>query len=130
MKKIIVAVVVAVLWAGAAQALPVLAHRARNSVVRSVDVEKHLVLLEAEGRDEPTDFVVQEGRTRLRCDDRSAELKNLKVGQKVRLYYKREHGENVATEIAWNSLLPSVSIFWNRPSRLASKLILLVRGAA
>lgn len=86
-----------------AHAMPPVPHLAHSTTVRAVDYEKRIVTLVAQGKDEPVAFVVENGRTKLTCDKRPAELKTLKAGQKVRLYYKREHGENVATEMAWTS---------------------------
>ena len=103
MKKL--ALVFGVLFASVttSHALTPVPHRALNTIVRLVDVERRIVTLKSDAKDEPTEFVVEEGRTRLRCDQKPATLKDLAVGQHVQLYYKREHGENVATEIAWSS---------------------------
>jgi hypothetical protein len=47
--------------------------------------------------------VVKAGRTRLRHDGKKAAMEELSVGQAVHLYYKKELGEFVVTELSWKS---------------------------
>lgn len=71
-----------------------------HGVAQSVDLEKRILVIVLIDSG-PSTFVVQVPRTRLREDGRSAMLSQLVVGRPVRVYYKREAGVFVATEIAW-----------------------------
>lgn len=83
-------------------ALPPRQHLAKGTVA-AIDREQITVVPSRPEKDEPTSFTIQEGRTPLRKDGRSAPAEQLSVGQSVRLYYKREMGAWVATEVAWKT---------------------------
>lgn len=89
-------------WSVEAFALPPTQHLAKGTVA-AVEHDKITLVLARPGKDEPASFTLQEGRTRFRQDGRKAALEQLPVGQNVRLYYKKEMGVWVATEVAWQT---------------------------
>lgn len=94
--------VVLLLSSADAFALPPRQHLAKGTVA-TIAAEKIVVVPLRAEKDEPTSFAIQEGRTRFRKDGRKAAVEQLTVGQNVRLYYKKEMGVSVATEIAWQT---------------------------
>lgn len=87
---------------GEAQAAPSIQHRAEG-VVRSIDPKKHLVVIETEAKNEPDEFVVDDQRTRVRRDGTSAALQDLRAGQRVKLYFRKERDHLFATEVTWQT---------------------------
>lgn len=55
----------------------------------------------------PTTFVIKAERTRLRENGKKAVVGSLQVGQPVRVYYRKEYGVWVATEVKWKHALRS-----------------------
>ena len=106
MKKLFVLMVSLFFAMGEIHALPPAQHRVAG-VVRSVNLEKSLVTIAPEGKDEPTEFAVEEKRTRLRRDAATVALSELGIGQRVEIYYRKETGGCVATEISWKSAAAS-----------------------
>ncbi len=98
-------VMVAVGVVAIAEAMPAMQHLVKGTV-QSVDEGKHILVLKSTEGDQPSVFVVQEGRTRLRQDGKQATLGQLLVGQAVQVYYKKELGEWVATEVSWKAATP------------------------
>ena len=85
-----------------ARALPLFAH-ALKGFVRSIDRGTQRLTIEPGTKDGVTEFAVVDGRTRLRWDKKAVTLNELTVGQTVRLYYKREAGRLIITEMEWTS---------------------------
>ena len=88
-----------------AWALPPRQHLAKGSVAT---IEPAAIVLNASAdaaKDMPTTFVIKVARTRLREDGRKAAIESLKVGQSVRVYYRKEMGVWVATEVSWKHAL-------------------------
>jgi hypothetical protein len=102
MKKLLFLILPLAFVTGEVSATPALQHRVQG-VVRLVDQERHLIVIAPDAKEEPTEFVVEEKRTRLRCDGTPVMLSGLTVGQRVRLYFKQERGHSVATEVTWQS---------------------------
>ena len=103
MKKMLLLTLAAIFWTGEIHALPPVQHRVAG-VVRSVNLEKSLVTIASEGKDEPAEFAVEEKRTRLRRDGAPVLIGELEAGQRVEIYYRKETGGCVATEISWKSV--------------------------
>jgi len=76
-----------------------------NGVVQSVDLENLMLVIVPDDAG-PRIFVIQVPRTRLRVDGKTAVLSQLRVGCPVRVYYKKEGGAFVATEISWKRSVP------------------------
>jgi hypothetical protein len=93
-------VIMLVLAVAPAWALPLLSH-ALEGVVRAVDIKKRALEIDAGPTEGVREFIVVEGRTQLRRDKQAVTLDKLEVGQRVRLYYKRESGRLILTEIEW-----------------------------
>ena len=83
-------------------ALPPTQH-ALNAVVRAVDADKRILRLEPGKADSPIELEVVAGRTRFRRDHEPAALADLVPRQNVHLYYVREPGRVIATEVTWKS---------------------------
>lgn len=83
-------------------ALPSPPHQTEGAVA-AIGREKITLAPAPLKKDNPTSFAIQAGRTRFRNDGRRAAAEQLPVGQGVRLYYKKELGEWVATEIMWKT---------------------------
>ena len=83
-------------------AMPPLQHLA-TGVVRAVDGEKHVLVLEPAAADQPAEFIIEDGRTRLRRDGEPTALNQLSPGLPVRVYYKLEAGRCVAVEVSWKA---------------------------
>jgi hypothetical protein len=86
-----------------AVAYPPVQHRAEGTV-QSFDLEKSILVLNATNKSDPTVFVVKAGRTRFRRDGKTAVPEQLTVGQTIQLYYRKELGKWVVTEILWKSV--------------------------
>jgi hypothetical protein len=84
-----------------ASALPPRQHLAKGTVAAIGPDAIVLTVEPAAAKDAPTTFAIKAGRTRLREDGRKAEMERLKVGQPVRVYYRKEMGVWVATEVSW-----------------------------
>jgi len=74
-----------------------------KGTVQSVDESKHVLVIASAERDQPLLFVLKAGRTRLRRNGKQATIGQLEVGQAVRVYYRKESGEWVATEVSWKA---------------------------
>ena len=89
-----------------ASALPPRQHLAKG-VVAAIGPDAIVLTAAAESsKDTPTTFVIKAGRTRLRENGKKAVVESLKVGQPVRVYYRRELGVWVATEVSWKAAPP------------------------
>jgi hypothetical protein len=88
-----------------ASALPPRQHLARGSVAAIGPDAIALNAAADAAKDMPTTFVIKVARTRLREDGRNAAVESLKVGQPVHVYYRKEYGVWVATEVAWKHAL-------------------------
>ena len=86
---------------GSYAAPPVQRHRV--GVVRSVNLLASVVTITSGDEKKPVDYVVDTERTRCRRDGAPARLADLAAGQPVEIYYRREAGAYVATEISWKS---------------------------
>jgi hypothetical protein len=96
-----------------AGALPPVQHFARGTI-SAIDNTKIVLALTNDGKDTPTTFTIKAGRTRFREDGKKASLETLKVGQSVWLYYRKEMGVWVATEVAWMASPPPETVFSSR----------------
>lgn len=83
-------------------ALPPIPHRV-NGTVSAVDANQIEIAREHPGKDLPTVFVLKEGRTHFRKDGKKVTTERPAVGKVVTLYYRKEMGEWVATEVSWKS---------------------------
>ena len=89
-----------------ASAMPPLQHRV-DGVLKTINPEKLAIVVDSGKNDHPTTFAIQAGRTRFRRDGKSVTLEQLPVGVQLRLYYRREVGQDVATEISWKAASPT-----------------------
>lgn len=88
--------------ANIAGALPPRQHLAKGTVAA---IAPDFIALSAKtvtASDAPTSFAIKAGRTRFREDGKKAVSERPKVGQPVRVYYRKEMGVWVATEVSWN----------------------------
>jgi hypothetical protein len=74
-----------------------------TGVVQSFDPPTRTLTVAPSRADLPASVVVKEGRTRLREDGKAATLQQLPASGPVRIYYRTELGQRVATEISWRS---------------------------
>jgi hypothetical protein len=74
--------------------------------VQSLDRGKLVLVLAPAAKSQPDTFVIEPDRTRFRRDGKKATFGQLSNGEAVRVYYKLEAGEHVATEISWESATP------------------------
>lgn len=89
------------LFTNIASALPPRQHLAKGSVAT---IEPAAIVLNASAdaaKDMPTTFAIKAERTRLRENGRKAAIESLKVGQPVRVYFRKELGVWLATEVTW-----------------------------
>lgn len=84
-----------------ANALPPRQHLAKGTVAAIGPDAIVLTVETSVTKDTPTSFAIKPGRTRVKEDGKKAALENLKVGQPVRVYYRKEMGVWVATEVSW-----------------------------
>lgn len=84
-----------------ASALPPRQHLAKGTVSAIGPDAIVLTVDTAVSKDRPTSFAIKAGRTRLREDGKATALERIKVGQPVRVYYRKEMGVWVATEVSW-----------------------------
>lgn len=89
-----------------AHAMPPMQHRA-TGMVQVIDRMKSTITIIPNGKSEPETYLVQEGRTRLKCEGRRAKLEEVPVGAQVRLYYRRERGALVATQLECRAMISS-----------------------
>ncbi len=101
MKRILFFLVGSLFLTNLASALPPRQHLAKGTVAAIGPDAIVLAVPATAPTDAPTTFAIKAGRTRLREDGKKATLENLKVGQPVRVYYRKEMGVWVATEISW-----------------------------
>lgn len=80
-------------------------HLAQGTIV-AIDNTQVVLILTSAGKDTPAVFAIKTGRTRLRESGRNSSLENLKEGQRVRVYYRKEMGTWVATDVSWNAASP------------------------
>ncbi len=90
----------AALVAGAADAMPPLQHLAQGEV-QSFDGKTQTLTIAPARLSMPATFVVVEGRTRLRADGKRVTLAQVPSAGPVKIYYRTERGQRVATEISW-----------------------------
>lgn len=83
-------------------AMPLLQHRV-TGVVQSFDSQTQTLTLSAVRPGLPTAFVIRPQRTRLREDGQPATLPQLPAAGPIRVYYRTELGQPVATEVSWRS---------------------------
>ena len=92
--------VTSLLLLNVARALPPRQHLAQGTVA-AIDRGEIVLAATPAGKDTPTVFAIKENRTRWRENGKKAPLDHLKVGQLVRVYYRKEMGTWVATEVSW-----------------------------
>jgi len=83
-------------------AMPRLQHLI-TGVVQSYDPQTQTLTLGSVRPGLPSAVVIQTKRTRLREDGKPAALQQLPATGPVRIYYKTELGQPVATEVSWRS---------------------------
>lgn len=83
-------------------AMPRLQHLV-TGVVQSFDPLTQTLTLAPSRPDLPASVVIKDGRTRLREDGKVATLRQLPATGPIRIYYKTELGQRVATEVSWRS---------------------------
>lgn len=83
-------------------AMPRLQHLLAG-VVQSFDPQTQTLTLAAVRPGLPSAVVIQAKRTRLREDGKAATLQQMPTTGPVRIYYRTELGQHVATEISWRS---------------------------
>lgn len=83
-------------------AMPRLQHLL-TGVVQSFDPQTQTLTLGSVRPGLPSAVVIQTKRTRLREDGKPATLQQLPATGPVRIYYKTELGQPVATEVSWRS---------------------------
>lgn len=93
---------IAAFFAATAFALPPLQHRV-DGTVQAIEHDGTVLVLLPRTPDRPATFSIKTGRTRFRRDGKRATVGELPIGASVRLYYRQEVGERVATEISWKS---------------------------
>lgn len=79
------------------------ATRLLNGTVRAIDVERHLLVIDPQANGARMEIQIREGQTHLTSDGQRASLADLTVGQPVRLSYRRVLGQDVATDIYWET---------------------------
>jgi hypothetical protein len=77
--------------------------RLLTGVVQSFDPQTQTLTLASVRPGLPTAVVVRPPRTRLRADGQPATLPQLPSTGPVRIYYRTEMGQPVATEVSWRS---------------------------
>lgn len=102
MRNVAALLVAFVLSAVAVEALPRSPHLL-HAVVNAVDLERGVVQLKPGNEADPTEVAIVQDRTRLQCDDKPARLSDLKVGQRVTLFWVSEVGKTIATIVNWKS---------------------------
>ncbi len=90
------------LFGSPAEGMPPRQHRA-NGIVESFNRETSMLVIAQGEKNLRTGFIIKGGRTRLRQDGKKVTADQVPVGHPVRLYYKRELGTFVVTEISWRS---------------------------
>jgi hypothetical protein len=88
-----------------AQALPHIAHWLKGTV-RGIDAAARVVRIDPARPGDPTEVEIVTGRTVFHCNQQPAALGDLKEGQEVRIYYRKESGRAVATEVSWTQPAP------------------------
>lgn len=101
MKRTFFLVLGLLFFASVASALPPRQHLAKGTVAAIGPDAIVLTVETTAAKDAPTSFAIKPGRTRLREDGRKVMLERPKVGQPVRVYYRKEMGVWVATEVSW-----------------------------
>ena len=101
MKRTLFFLVGLLFFTNVASALPPRQHLAKGTVAAIGPDAIVLTMETAVTKDTPTSFAIKAGRTRVKEDGKKAALENLKVGQAVRVYYRKEMGVWVATEVSW-----------------------------
>lgn len=91
--------------AGPLDAMPPLQHRVTGTVQRFDPQTRTLIIVPATS-EQSSGFLIKEGRTRLRQDGRKATVEQLPADGPVKIYYKTELGQRVATEVSWRSENP------------------------
>ncbi|MDO8539669.1 MAG: hypothetical protein Q7S40_04450 [Opitutaceae bacterium] len=98
--------VAAIAFSGAtALAMPQLQHRV-DGIVQHFDPQTRILTVAPTKSELPSSFLIKEGRTRLRQDGIKATVEQLPATGPVRIYYKTELGQRVATEVSWRSEKP------------------------
>ena len=102
MKRTILSFVGSLFLASLAHALPPTPHLAKGTVAAIATDTIVLAATADSPKDKPATFAIQAGRTRLREDGKKkTTVETLKVGQPVRIYYRKEMGVWVATDVSW-----------------------------
>lgn len=94
-------ILVILLMVTPAVALSPFQHRAKGTV--TVIDTNILVIAPTPPDKEPTTFVIKADRTTFRADGKKSPTLRPAVGEKVTLYYKKELGDCVATEVSWKT---------------------------
>lgn len=74
-----------------------------TGVVQSFDPQTQMLTLASVRPGLPTTVAIRPPRTRLRADGQPATLPQLPSTGPVRIYYRTEMGQPVATEVSWRS---------------------------
>lgn len=103
MKRTLFLFVGLLFFTNVSSALPPRQHLAKGTVAAIGSEAIVLTVDTAVSKDMPTSFAIKAGRTRLREDGKATALERIKVGQPVRVYYRKEMGVWVATEVSWKN---------------------------
>lgn len=101
-RRILCLVVLGLSAVATLHAMPRLQHLV-TGVVQSFDPQTQTLTFAPSRPEQPASVVIKEGRTRLREDGKAATLQQLPATGPVRIYYKTELGQRVATEVSWRS---------------------------
>lgn len=117
MNRVLLSLITGLLLATGANALPPRQHFI-DGTLASIDREKIALGAPLGKMDAPTVFVFEEGRTRFRESGKKRSVEQLKVGEMIRIYYKRENGVWVATGVSWKP--PASAVTQHAGCRLGS----------
>ena len=113
MRRTLLFLVASLILTDVANALPPMQHLAQGSIT-TIDNAEIVLALTNVGKDTPAVFAIKLSRTRFRENGKKASLENLKLGQSVRIYYRKEMGTWVATEVSWKTAPPPQTAFSTR----------------
>lgn len=83
-------------------AMPRLQHRV-TGLVQRYDPQSGILTVTPDKLDLPSTFLVKESRTCLKRDGAKAALPEIPASGAVRIYYKTERGQRLATEVSWHT---------------------------
>jgi len=86
-------------------ALPPIPHLAKGTVT-AITSGRIEIALECPDKEALTSFVIRKSRTHFWKDGKRTADERPSVGESVRLYYRKESGEWVATEVSWKTTGP------------------------